>query len=304
MNYDNPIYQELIDLKLIDNKNLIKISNKTRDSNVSVFKDSKEDIIFLQNHVTDINYYLDQKYNYKNKNLFSEKKNKKIKVSTRKGSLELLPIDDNTRRINQFKRYIRNKTLLDFGCGWGVFLNECKMAKKLYGLEIKPECRTHLKKKLPNITIQNKISNFDIKFDTITLFHVLEHVPEQVLLLKSLRSKLNKNGHIIIEVPSAHDFLLSLEKLKKYRDFTFFSEHLILHTEKSLKTMLRAAGFKKIEILFFQRYGFNNHLGWFVENRPGGHSFFNEIGDKQIDNEYKNFLVRKKRTDTLIAIAS
>ena len=42
----NPIYQELIDLKLIDNKNLIKISNKTRDSNVSVFKDSKEDIIF------------------------------------------------------------------------------------------------------------------------------------------------------------------------------------------------------------------------------------------------------------------
>ena len=53
MNYDNPVYHELINLKLIDNNNLIKISNKTRDSNVSVFKDSKEDIIFLQNHITD-----------------------------------------------------------------------------------------------------------------------------------------------------------------------------------------------------------------------------------------------------------
>ena len=77
------------------------------------------------------------------------------------------------------------------------------MAKKLYGLEIKPECRIHLKKKLPSITIHNKISDFDIKFDTITLFHVLEHIPEQVSFLKSLKSKLNKNGHIIIEVPSA-----------------------------------------------------------------------------------------------------
>ena len=48
MNFDNPIYQELINLKLIDNNNLIKISNKTRDSNVSVFKDSKENIIFYK----------------------------------------------------------------------------------------------------------------------------------------------------------------------------------------------------------------------------------------------------------------
>lgn len=304
MNFDNPIYHELINLKLIDNNNLIKISNKTRDSNVSVFKDSKENIIFLQNHITDQNYYLNKKYNYKNKNLFSEKKNKTIEVSTRNGSLELLPIDDNTRRIKQFNKYIRNKILLDFGCGWGGFLNECKMAKKMYGIEIKPECRTHLKSKLPNITIQNKISNFDIKFDTITLFHVLEHIPEQVNFLKSLKSKLNKNGHIIIEVPSAHDFLLSLEKLKKYKDFTFFSEHLILHTEKSLKRVLKASGFKKIEILFFQRYGFNNHLGWFVENRAGGHSFFNDIVDRKMDHEYKSFLIRKKKTDTLIAIAS
>ena len=45
-------------------------------------------------------------------------------------------------------------------------------------------------KKLPSITIQNKISNFDIKFDTITLFHVLEHIPEQVNFLKSLKIKI------------------------------------------------------------------------------------------------------------------
>ena len=59
--------------------------------------------------------------------------------------------------------------------------------------------------------------------------------------------------------------------------------------------MLKASGFKKIEILFFQRYGFNNHLGWFVENRPGGHSFFNNIVDRKMDHEYKSFLIRKKK---------
>ena len=48
MNFDNPIYHELINLKLIDKNNLIKISNKTRDSNVSVFKDFKENIFFYK----------------------------------------------------------------------------------------------------------------------------------------------------------------------------------------------------------------------------------------------------------------
>ena len=101
-------------------------------------------------------------------------------------------------------------------------------------------------------------------------------------------------------MPSAQDFLLSLSEFKK---FTFWSEHLILHTEKSLRTMLKKSGFRKIQIKYYQRYSFSNHIGWFIKKIPGGHNFYKHITDKKINKEYLNYLLRKKMTDTFIATA-
>ena len=85
------------------------------------------------------------------------------------------------------------------------------------------------------------------------MFHVLEHIPYQVETLKMLKSKLKTKGKIIIEVPHAEDFLILQDELKEFKNFTFWSEHLILHTYKSLRTILAKSGFKKINIQFYQR---------------------------------------------------
>ena len=53
------------------------------------------------------------------------------------------------------------------------------------------------------------------------MFHVLEHLPNQIDILKKLKNNLRKNGKIIIEVPSANDLLISLEDLKSFKKFTF-----------------------------------------------------------------------------------
>jgi len=92
-----------------------------------------------------------------------------------------------------------------------------------------------------------------------------------------LKSKLNKNGKIIIEVPHAEDFLILQDELKEFKNFIFWSEHLILHTYNSLKTILFKSGFKKINIQYYQRHNFANHLGWFLKKKPGGHDFYKEI---------------------------
>ena len=131
------------------------------------------------------------------------------------------------------------------------------------------------------------------------------------LLLKKLqdtggnirKSKLKNKGKIIIEVPHAEDFLILQDELKKFKDYTFFSEHLILHTFKSLKTILVKAGFKKINIKFYQRYNFANHLGWFLKRKPGGHDFYSQIASKELDKCYKENLIKIGQTDTLIAVA-
>ena len=118
-----------------------------------------------------------------------------------------------------------------------------------------------------------------------------------------MRSKLKKKGKLIIEVPHAKDFLILQSELKEFKDFTFWSEHLILHTQKSLKTFLLKSGFKKIKIQFYQRYNFSNHLGWFLKKKPGGHLFYKGFSNKKLDKVYKDNLIKLGQTDTLIAIA-
>ena len=58
----NPIFDELIRLKLISKSNLITLSNKTRDKKIKVIKDLKTKIIFLEKCITSNEYYSLFKY--------------------------------------------------------------------------------------------------------------------------------------------------------------------------------------------------------------------------------------------------
>jgi 2-polyprenyl-3-methyl-5-hydroxy-6-metoxy-1,4-benzoquinol methylase len=281
----NPIIKELVDLKLINLKNCSVISKTTRDKKIKVLQDKKSGIIFLEKFVRDKKYYqLDRKMSQKDIARYTN----------------LLKNDDK-RRFNQFKNALKSKRILDFRCEFGGFLKNITNSKKLHGLEINKNCIKFLKKK--GINVIDNLENNKLKFDVITMFHVLEHLPNQINILKKLRQNLDNNGKIIIEVPSASDLLISFKNLKSFKKFTFWSEHIILHTRDSLKKFLKAAGFKNIRVINFQRYDLNNHLGWFLNNSPGGHLIFKDVFDEELNATYSDFLVRKNKTDTLIAIA-
>ena len=296
----NPIFKELLKLKIVSKKNIVRLSTSTRDKKIPVYKDLKSGVIFLEKYITDTKYYETVKYKDDIRRVIEKSKRKTALIKTLKGNIESTILEDDKRRFFQFKKILKNKKILDFGCGWGGFLKQITKAKLLTGIELREECINYINKKIKKIEVTNNINNLNNKYDIITLFHVLEHIPYQIETLKKIKKKLSKNGKIIIEVPSAQDFLLSLSEFKK---FTFWSEHLILHTEKSLKTILKKSGYRKIQIKYYQRYNFSNHLGWFIKKIPGGHNFYKNITDKKISREYLNYLLRKKMTDTFIATA-
>lgn len=105
--------------------------------------------------------------------------------------------------INSFNS--EEKTLLDIGCGTGAFL---KVAKdngwSISGVEPDEDART-IASSIAGNTIYNtnELSKFkEHSFDVITLWHVLEHLPnleEQVLLFKRL---LKPKGTLVIAVPN------------------------------------------------------------------------------------------------------
>ena len=298
----NPIIGELKKLKLISKFNLTILSNKTRDKKIKVVKDLKSKIIFLEKYITTNDYYSSLKYRDGRKVL---KKSKKtiLNVKTTSGNIKTTVIEDGRRRATQFKKILNKKDILDFGCGWGEFLKNIKNYKSLSGIELRKECINHIKLNIKKISITDDINYYKKKFDIITMFHVLEHIPYQVNILKILKSKLKKGGKIVIEVPHAEDFLILQNELKKFRDFTFWSEHLILHTCKSLKTVLIKAGFKKINIQFYQRHNFSNHLGWFLKRKPDGHNIYKKMVNKKLNQSYCENLKELGQTDTLIAVA-
>ena len=296
----NPIFSELLKLKIINKKRIIKLSDSTRDKKIPVFQDAKSKVIFLGQYKTNHQYYKAIKYN--NNDIILEKKSKKTTlIKTLQGNVKAPIIEDDKRRVVQHNKFLKNKKILDFGCGWGGFLKKIIKAKSLTGVELRKECIFYIKKNIKKIIVSDNLNNLNEKYDIITMFHVLEHIPYQIETLKELKKKLTKNGKIIIEVPSANDLLL---KLKEFKKFTFWSEHLILHTENSLRKILKVSGFKKISIKYYQRYNFSNHLGWFIKRMPGGHNSYKNISDPKINKEYSDYLIRRKSTDTLIAIAS
>ena len=299
----NPIINELLSLKLINELNLIILSNKTRDKKIKVIKDLKTKIIFLEKYLSTNKYYSSLKYRNDDVKVLDKSKRKISNTKTFSGNIKTTIIEDDYRRAVQFNKNLKNKDILDFGCGWGGFLMNLKNYKSLSGVELRKECINYIKKNIKKIKVSDNINFFDKKFDIITMFHVLEHIPFQVETLKILKSKLKNKGKIIIEVPHAKDFLILQDELKEFKDFIFWSEHLVLHTYKSLKSILLKSGFKKINIQYYQRYNFSNHLGWLLKRKPGGHVFNKKIVSAKLNDSYSENLKRLGQTDTLIAIA-
>ena len=114
-----------------------------------------------------------------------------------------ISLNRKLKLINSFTS--EDKNLLDVGCGTGDFLQIAQQNDWIvFGVEPNNEAR-----QIANSKTNNSVSDIEQllefpkqSFDVITLWHVLEHLPnleEQVSILKSL---LRENGRLIIAVPN------------------------------------------------------------------------------------------------------
>lgn len=106
-------------------------------------------------------------------------------------------------KVKLINSYHKNKgILLDVGCGTGDFLVEAQsQGWKVTGYE-----PNEAAKKLTNSkdvsTIDNLVSLSSNSFDVITLWHVLEHVPNLEEYIKNLKKLLKPSGTLIVAVPN------------------------------------------------------------------------------------------------------
>lgn len=295
MKKSSNIRKTLLRLKLINDENVVVFSENTRDrKDLTVYKDVKTKIIFIDDY-----YVGDKEYesgNYRNKPQM-------LMPST---NADLENMMDTKRRYEKHRQFIANKKICDFGCGEGSFLQISKhIAESSFGVEIQKNFNDALNNK--GIKCFSKLEELTEPMDTIFLFHCLEHLPDPSKTLKEIYKslKVNGEGKIVVEVPHARDFLLDQLELESFKNFTLWSQHLVLHTRDSLHSFLTDAGFKNIHVEGVQRYGLSNHLNWLKNGKPGGHkSPLNIMETENLKNSYADALSKLNANDTLVAVAT
>jgi 2-polyprenyl-3-methyl-5-hydroxy-6-metoxy-1,4-benzoquinol methylase len=289
----NCIFETLKSLSLTSIETRELLSTKTRDLvGVKVWKDMVSGVVYIDDFYTGDATYVQGAYRNENLN----------KLKTGDGSWEAT--SDLQRRFKSSFDLLANKKLVEFGCGNGDFLRlAAPHSKKTLGIELQENYVDALN--VDGIECVADLSEVkDDSFDLCVSFHVIEHLPDPIKTLKQLKTKIVSGGFLLVEVPNANDFLLSVVGDQNFKDFTLWSQHLLLHTKHSLKKFLDLAGFETVFVKGVQRYPLSNHMNWLRNGKPGGHmSALSIIDNSSLNAAYEASLANIDATDTLFALA-
>lgn len=149
------------------------------------------------------------------------------------------------------------KTVLDIGCGTGDFLALCsKNNWSIYGVEPNIQAGNLAREKTGSEKIFSSISKLlenhkNKKFDIITLWHVLEHVPNLIEYINDLKKLLSPTGTLIIAVPNFKSY--DATYYKKYWAAYDVPRHLWHFSPKAMGLLFEKVNMtvqKKLPMIF------------------------------------------------------
>lgn len=207
-----------------------------------------------------------------------------------------------TRKQRIMHLLSKDQVVLEIGCASGYFLYTIKdLVKEAHGVE-------------PHIEYANYATNLGFRvfqdynlcpkenYEVIFMFMTLEHFRNPLKSLIEIKTLLRPGGVLITEVPNVDDILISVFKVKAFRDFYWQTPHSWYFSPKTLLMILSKAGFKS-EIVPIQRYDLSNNITWMIEGKPGGQGKYSHILSDDLSRLYASVLCEKLLCDTLMAIS-
>jgi SAM-dependent methyltransferase len=210
------------------------------------------------------------------------------------------------RRMKYLTPHVKqDSSILEVGCSSGfMLLPFLKKGHSCTGVEpsgfFSDDLRKHDIDVYPSLG-DLKIQNPAKKFDIIIHFFVLEHIADPLVFLENQYDLLNPGGKIIFEIPNVADALYSVYDIPAFERFYWSVAHPWYFSEQSLIYILDKMG-RPYEILFDQRYDLSNHMTWARDGKPGGMGRYTEQLGKELEELYKQSLVRNRKCDTLIGV--
>lgn len=151
------------------------------------------------------------------------------------------------KKVNLINKYTySDKKLLDIGAGTGDFLKSSKQnGWEIYGIEPSKKARDLAFKK--GVELKERLDLLDQRsFQVITLWHVLEHLPDLELQIEKITSLLHKNGTLMIAVPNFKSY--DAEHYKEYWAAYDVPRHLSHFSQFSISKLFAKSGMKVVKV--------------------------------------------------------
>lgn len=228
---ENPSYEGFSGIKKLDLKDYFLTGEE-----FELFQDSKTDILYT------VPQPLDSlgKY-YESENYISHTDGKKTIFERFYQIAKSINLNNKLNLINEVSK---GKKILDYGCGVGDYLEFMqKNGYDVLGMEPNEAARKIAQTKIgQSKVISTELKNINEKFDVITLWHVLEHIPNLNEIIGELKNHLRDNGVLIIAVPNHQSY--DAKYYGKYWAAYDVPRHLWHFSDKSMSNLLSHFGMK------------------------------------------------------------
>ena len=150
------------------------------------------------------------------------------------------------QKLKSIKKYHTSGSLLDFGAGTGAFLQKAGADFDVIGVEPSSNAVDHAPVSIKTRIYENLSSyKSEQKFDVVTMWHVLEHLPNLGASFREIKDRLSKKGHLFIAVPNPNSW-----------DSNYYGthwagydvpRHLYHFSKKAMDTFLKPYGLRILE---------------------------------------------------------
>lgn len=172
-----------------------------------------------------------------------------------------------------FERFISGGSgrLLDMGCGLGFFLKAMMSYQDwhAYGCEISPAAVRYAREHLGlRRVICSPLEDADFTsndFDIVTMWDVLDHIPQPDPVLSRCHKLLKDGGTLFIRTPNVVTQLMRsriMKKIKPGQSYLCATDHPHYYSMRSIRTLLQRNGFASVGFTHLHPIGSMNETGW------------------------------------------
>lgn len=161
------------------------------------------------------------------------------------------------RRLTLLEKFVKPGTLLDVGCAAGFFLDVARQhGWQVQGLDVSDYAAHYVQQRFGIDARHGSLTDLNypaLGFDLITLWDVIEHVPDPTAYIQRAASLLRSGGVLALATPDV-DSLPARLTGKRWVGYKLSEEHVYYFSVKTLRRMLEGAGFEIIDTRHVGKY--------------------------------------------------